>query len=121
MRFGLLLVEVCRALWALPAIEWARRHEGPRRLVEGLRRVSSPKTPRDPAQRDRLRRAIHLVDAACLRRNCLRRALLEVALDAGAAREPLYLGFRREPEGIQGHAWLGSSVPRSHFPLQVQL
>jgi hypothetical protein len=40
--------------------------------------------------------------------NCLRRALLEIALDAGAAEEPLHLGLKVPGGPRSGHAWLAS-------------
>jgi hypothetical protein len=40
--------------------------------------------------------------------NCYRRALLEMYLDSGASREPLYLGLRAHGGPRSGHAWLAS-------------
>jgi hypothetical protein len=115
------LGEVLRVLWALPRVEYGRRRQGPRVLLEALRCRGVQCGARSVEQRRRLRRAIGLVDLACLRRNCFRRALLEVVLDAGAATEPLYLGFRKDGGQFTGHAWLASTGTAQTFPAQFQL
>jgi hypothetical protein len=38
--------------------------------------------------------------------NCFRRALLEMALDRGAAGDPLLMGFNVHGGRLAGHAWL---------------
>jgi hypothetical protein len=116
-----LLHELFRVLASLPRVEVGRRCQGPRPLIKTLRQRGAAAPCRDARQRDRLRRAIRLVDRACLRRNCFRRALLEVALDAGAAREPFHLGFRKEQGVLSGHAWLGDGPSASGFPVQFEL
>jgi hypothetical protein len=40
--------------------------------------------------------------------NCYRRTLLEIALDAGAAEERLFLGLKEQGGPASGHAWLES-------------
>jgi Transglutaminase-like superfamily len=122
MAFFLTLGEVIRVLAVLPRVELGRRRQGTRGLIGALRRRGAAAAARGADQRQRLRRAIGLVDAACLKRNCLRRALLEVALDAGAAAEPLNLGFRKEGPRLTGHAWLGAdNSPAQDFPAQFHL
>ncbi len=66
------------------AVEHARRHGSPQAVVRDARNRAG-KT-RGPIGRARLRRAIGWVDAA-MKENCYRRVLLELSLDAGAAKE----------------------------------
>lgn len=107
-----LLVELGRVALVLPEVEEARTCLGPQPAADLVRHIGRSQRQRGEADRARLRRAIgwadrhlfHFVDGG----NCYRRALLEMALDAGAARERLLLGFctsaasSRQP----GHAWL---------------
>ena len=108
--------ETLRVLAALPYIEWKRRTAGPGPLVVALRGRADRLQARSVAGRDALRRVIRAVDARIPGGgNCYRRALLEMALDAGAAREPLHLGLRAHGGPKTGHAWLGSpSTPEDH-------
>lgn len=76
--------EVARVLRVVAAVERARRLGSPKEAVAAARRRAT-KT-RGPVGRARLRRAIGWVDAA-MRENCFRRVLLELTLDAGAAKE----------------------------------
>lgn len=93
----------------LPAIEWRRRTEGPGSLVPWLRVRGRSAERRSPEERVRLRRWITLVDRLIPGPpNCYRRALLEIALDAGAAEEPLHMGLKVPGGPRSGHAWLGS-------------
>ena len=105
--FAVTLVELGGVLRALPHIESARRHVGPRPLMETLRRQARHTRQRGPMARQCLQRAIRWVDV-CLAggANCYRRALLEVALDRGAAEEPLALGLSAQGQRLAGHAWL---------------
>lgn len=107
VELAVTLLEVARVLANLGRIEAARRSLGPRPLLERLRHDARRAPERDAAGRRCLRRAIGWVDA-CLwgGGNCYRRALLETALDRGAAREPLAMGLSAEGEGVCGHAWL---------------
>ncbi|MBY0525335.1 MAG: hypothetical protein K2R98_18150 [Gemmataceae bacterium] len=105
------LAEVAGVLRSLPRVEAGRCSVGPRPLVESLRRCARRMRHRGPVARRCLRRAIFWVDACLGRRaNCYRRALLEVALDRGAAREPLALGLNAQGGQIGGHAWLASDA-----------
>jgi hypothetical protein len=68
----------------------------------------------------RLARAVRLVDRLFPSGpNCYRRALLEAALDAGAAHEPLMMGFRTVGGTCEGHAWLGSAEPQTAYDVVV--
>lgn len=74
-----------------------------------VRAMSASRRARSPDERLVLRRAIAAID----RRfpggaNCVRRSLLEMALDREAGKEELFAGFRRGGGLASGHAWLGS-------------
>lgn len=106
------LRDLAAVLAIAPAVEWGRRFHGPRPLIEKLRSKGLRAPCRDRAGRQRLRRMIVLVDRFIVpwerRGNCYRRALLELALDSGAAYEPLRIGLMASPSPRSGHAWLGS-------------
>jgi hypothetical protein len=109
MELPALILELARVLAALPRIEARLRVEGPRPLVARLRRRRSPR--RLPAARARLRKAIRWVDARLPGgASCWRRALLEVALDRGAASEAVLLGVLASSEPRSGHCWLESDT-----------
>jgi hypothetical protein len=102
------LSALARVAAALPAIERGRLGEGPEPLVARLRERGRAARRRDEAERAGLRRAIALVDRFMPGGgNCYRRVLLEIALDAGAAAEPLHLGLQKGGGPNTGHAWLG--------------
>jgi hypothetical protein len=99
---------------ALPRIESGRRRAGPGVLVALARAQGRSQTAREQHARRRLRRVIRLVDRLLLDGgNCFRRALLEMAVDAGAAREQLTLGLRAHGGPQSGHAWLGGAETNS--------
>jgi hypothetical protein len=104
------LGEFARVMCAVPYIEWGRRFRGPRPLTSVLRSRGAKAVARDAQRLILLRRVIGAVDARLPGgANCYRRALLEMRLDAGAARERLHLGLRAHGGPQSGHAWLGSS------------
>ena len=88
-----------------------RRQGRPQQLVARLRDVGSRRRRRTPAERARLQRIVRLVDRCFLSGpNCYRRALTEIAMDAGAATERLHMGLSaRDGFDPAGHAWLDSS------------
>jgi hypothetical protein len=54
--------------------------------------------------------------------NCYRRALLAIALDAGAAQDPLVLGLDARGGPASGHAWLGERRGREEpYPVELVL
>lgn len=111
-------VEAARVLSMLPRVERARQKAGPAALAAAMRLLSEGAPHRDPVERARLRGTI----ASCDRMvpfgaGCYRRALLEMALDAGAAEEPLVLGLRRH--GL-GHAWVGVADTEEGFDTIVR-
>lgn len=92
-------------------VERQRVTLGPRVAVQGARLRGEKARLRPEAGRRDLRRIIGFLD----RRwpggpNCYRRVLLEVATDAGAAREPVQMGLRASGGPRSGHAWLGAGV-----------
>src|SRR5689334_5539606 len=104
-----MLRDLAEVLWVALSVEKGRTSVGPAQLVKGLRARGARRGARDVADRLRLRRAIEIVD----RRfpsgpNCYRRALIEIAMDAGAAAEPLHMGLKSHGEPGSGHAWLAS-------------
>jgi hypothetical protein len=114
------LAELLGVLRVLRLVESARRKQGPRPLLEELRQRGARAPERDAVRRRCLRRAIAWVDR-CLGANCFRRALLETALDRGAAREPVSLGFHAGPARLSGHAWLDADEQTAayHFALKL--
>jgi len=75
--------------------------------VASARQRSRRRPARSSLARAQLRRAIAFVDSRFFREpNCVRRALLEMTLDRGAAREPLLAGFMAGGGPKSGHAWL---------------
>jgi len=60
--------------------------------------------------RERLRRTIRFVDRLFPSGpNCYRRTLTEIALDAGAAAEPVHMGLQANGGPRSGHIWLASA------------
>jgi hypothetical protein len=101
------LAEVCNVLRTLPGVERARRAQGPRPVLDAIRRQARHAPRRGVVARRCLRRAIRWVDGCMIGGgNCYRRALLEIALDRGAAQAPLALGFARQDDRLTGHAWI---------------
>jgi hypothetical protein len=102
------LWEMVRVLFAAPRVELHRRRSSLHHAARLIRKRSSRRL-RAPDDRARLRRAISIVDARLPGGpNCVRRALLEMALDRGAANEKLLAGFVSGGGPKSGHAWLES-------------
>lgn len=103
------LPEIIRAWLIEPEVERGRLGEGPVPLLERLRRWGRAQPTRDPQGRLRLRAAIGIAERLRGRRpNCYRRVLMEVALDAGAAVEPVHLALDSNGGVGSGHAYLES-------------
>jgi len=101
------LVEMARVLVTVPRVEIDRRRSSLHHAVRIMRQRSSKRAARSLEGRRRLRSAIAFVDARLPGGpNCVRRSLLEMALDAGAAREKLLAGFVSGGGKKSGHAWL---------------
>jgi hypothetical protein len=87
-------LELARAAGAARAGERARLHDTPERAIHAMRARGARAPARGPVGRARLRRAIGWIDAATPPPySCYRRTLLELSLDAGAARETLVFGL----------------------------
>jgi hypothetical protein len=100
-----LVRDVLSVARALPYLEYCRLFLGPAAAAPIARRLASER--RHPvADRNRVRHAISLVDRL-LGQNCYRRVLLELALDRGAADEPVFFGLMSEGGPQSGHAWVG--------------
>lgn len=103
-------------------LEHLRSYAGPQTSVGTVRRLGRRAGARSEAQRERLRRAIRWVDRRLFAEpNCYRRILLEIALDAGAAREKVMMGFREGGGAGSGHAWLESDPPVTSYDAVVSL
>ncbi|NOU28600.1 MAG: hypothetical protein HOO96_11900 [Polyangiaceae bacterium] len=101
--------ELGAVLRVLPPVERLLRGRSPEESIAGARAVGRSASLRGPEDRRSLRWAVAWVDAfAPGHPGCFRRTLLEVAADAGAAREPVLLGL---DVGRTGHAWLESAAP----------
>jgi hypothetical protein len=114
------VTELALVLAALPSVEWLRRRRSLHAAAAELRRRGAVQRQRALPERERLRRAIAMLD----RRlpggpNCVRRSLLEIRLDAGAARERLFAGFRRGGGPGSGHAWLESDPVTDRYDAVV--
>ena len=95
-------LEVARATRLVRRVDAERARETPERIIADMRaRGTRTENARGPIGRARLRRAISWVDALGPGgESCYRRVLLELALDAGAARETVVFGL---DVGTTGH------------------
>jgi hypothetical protein len=100
-------------LWRAAAIAFSvnrRRKQPPAKLIASLRARGASCAARDAEGRRQLQRAIRFVDRFFpTGPNCYRRVLMEIALDAGAAAEPLHMGLKAEGGASSGHIWLASA------------
>jgi hypothetical protein len=105
----LLLTDVVRVLSLSARVEKARTTEGPAPLLARLRQEGGAHPRRSAAARQRLQRAVRLVDR-CFPGggNCYRRVLLEVALDSDAAKAVVMFGLRAGGGPGSGHAYFKS-------------
>lgn len=86
--------EVVRVARIVREVERRRLSDGPEAIIRDLRARGAREKKRGAIGRARLRRAIGWIDAFFSGGpNCFRRTLLELALDAGAARERLVFGL----------------------------
>ena len=117
-----LLLALVRSLLALPRIEADRRDLSLHDAVAKARRRATGRSVRTAQARAALRRAIGIVDRlAPGGPNCVRRSLLEMSLDAGAASERLLAGFKSGGGPKSGHAWLESHPNTDRFDAVVTL
>jgi hypothetical protein len=117
-----MLLDVLRVIGQLPRVEWVRRRWGPAAAVRYARDVGATRFRRNDDGRARLTRFIRLIDRVFpTGPNCYRRVLLEMALDGGAAREPMMMGFRASGGPQSGHAWLASQPPGESYDAVVSV
>jgi hypothetical protein len=114
--------DLLRVLRVLPLIEWRRRRLGLHAAVVLSRADAGNRCKRSAEDRARLRRVIGAVDVRMPGgANCVRRALLEMALDGGAARERLFAGLRRGGGKGSGHMWLESDPARETYDAVISI
>jgi hypothetical protein len=110
------LWELARVVLAVPGVEFRRRRSSLHHAVSEIRKQSVRRRARSLDGRLRLRLAIAVVDARLPGgANCVRRSLLEMALDRGAANEKLFAGFVAGGGPKSGHAWLESQRNDQRF------
>jgi Transglutaminase-like superfamily len=113
---GSFLLEFFRAALVAPRVEILRRRRSLHLAAAKARSAAWASPTRSSDQRLTLRRAIATVDAFFPGGpNCLRRSLMEVALDRGAADEKLLAGFRSHGGARSGHAWLESEPHQESY------
>jgi hypothetical protein len=111
-----------RVIAVLFEVEANRRLTSPQRAARAARRRALRAPTRSPEARERLCRAIALVDRWMPGgANCLRRSLLEMSLDAGAAREKLLAGFKAGGGRASGHAWLESHAVTEQYDAVISI
>ncbi|MEP6652742.1 MAG: lasso peptide biosynthesis protein [Myxococcales bacterium] len=116
------LWEVVRVLRVLPSVEFSRRSLSLHNSVRRVRSRAEGAAFRSQEARAVLRRAIVAVDARMPGGgNCVRRSLLEIRLDAGAAQERLFAGFRAGGIPKSGHAWLESHSNQETFDVVISI
>lgn len=94
-------VELARVVRLVGAVDAERRRTSPQTVVAAMRARGRSAPARGAVGRARLRRAIGWADAVARGgASCYRRVLLEIALDAGAARETIVFGL---DVGSTGH------------------
>ena len=115
-----MLIEALRVIAGVSRVEAARVTLGPAPAATAARRFGLARASRSLDERARLRRAISWIDRLMPGGpNCYRRVLLEMALDSGAAHEPLMMGFRSSGGLGSGHAWLASRPPAETYDAVV--
>jgi hypothetical protein len=116
------LANLLSALAALPVAEWRRRTVSLHHAVALARADAAGRPKRTATARQQLRRVIAAVDARMPGGpNCVRRSLMEMSLDAGAARELLHAGLRRGGGPGSGHAWLKSQPVSESYDVVISV
>jgi hypothetical protein len=122
MRSWQLPVETARAFRIAFRVEGMRKRESLHAAVRLARGLSARAPARGTAERRVLRRAISIVETLLFGgSNCVRRSLMELALDQGAASEPFVAGFRRSGGPRSGHAWLASDGDNGSYDAVVTI
>lgn len=95
------VTELRRVAQRVREVDQGRKTQSPREILAAMRARGIDMAQRGPVGRARLRRAVGWIDAVLPgTASCYRRILLEVALDAGAARETVVFGL---DVGSTGH------------------
>lgn len=106
----MLAAELWRVAAVAVSVNRGRRTQPARKLIAKLRARGALCASRSSEQREDLRAAIRLVDRLFPSGpNCFRRVLMEIALDAGAAKEPVHMGLKAHGAPNSGHVWLASA------------
>jgi hypothetical protein len=115
--------DLARVLATSVWVERARTRIAPGLLLPAVRARGREARERDLADRERLRRIIGRVDAHFPGGgNCYRRALVEIALEPEAAREPIHFGLRAHGGPGSGHAWLADRRgTNEHYDAELAL
>jgi hypothetical protein len=101
--------DLIRVILLSVPLDRARKRQGPAELIARVRRRGRGARHRPAAERARLKYLISLVDSFFPSGpNCYRRTLIELALDAGAAEEPVHFALRSGGGAGSGHAYLAS-------------
>lgn len=115
-------LDFVRVLGSLPGVELRRREASLHSAVAGARQKGARRIARSAADRARLRVIISRLDRYFPGGgNCVRRALLEMALDSGAARERVFAGFKTGGGVGSGHAWLESDAPANRYDAVISI
>jgi hypothetical protein len=116
------VLDLWRVLRLVPVVDQWRRDLSLHRAVAAARDGGSRRPSRAPAARTRLRRVIGAVDRRLPGgQNCVRRALLEMALDGGAARERFLAGLQTGGGSGSGHAWLESEPTSKRYDAVIAI
>lgn len=122
LRIWRVLIEVVRTIRIAGRVERLRKLESLHSAVGAARAMAAGTPRRTFDERRALRAAISLVDRAFITGgNCVRRSLMELALDSGAATEVFHAGFRRAGGPRSGHAWLESHGPDGSYDAVVTI
>ena len=121
-------LDLGQVLWTLPRVERGRRRGSPGDVLEMLRARGKAARRRSERSERRLARAIRWVDRLGPGGpNCLRRALLRVALDPVAAEKEVVLGLNLtrlrsgERSDAAGHAWVGDAEPEGRYEVEFRV
>jgi hypothetical protein len=121
-------LDLGHVLWILPRVERGRRRGSPGDVLEAMRARGKRARRRSERSQRRLARAIGWVDRLGPGGpNCLRRALLRVALDPVAAEMDVVLGLNvttarsGERSDTTGHAWVENAEPDGRYEVEFRI
>lgn len=115
-------LDLWQVLRLVPVVDQWRRNLSLHRAVAVARDGGARRPSRTPAARMRLKRVISAIDRRLPGgKNCVRRALLEIALDGAAARERFFAGLQTGGGPGSGHAWLESEPTSNHYDAVITI